>query len=384
MVIDNFDWQGICRSWRGNGLVELISLAGVILLAFVNGANDNFKAVATVYGSGSLSYHGALILTTVTTAMGSLASLALGAGLIRAFSGKGLIPDAVLDSSTLTAVGLGAAITVLVATRFGLPISTTHALVGGLVGAGFVVAGPDLRISALGNAFLIPLALGPLLAVAIAWGALRAARAALRSPPPGGPMWARVGPKIEPRTAKLVHYEAYAIRALEDGSVAPEIPTEATIPISRTDALQVGHLISASAVGFARGLNDTPKILGIAMGATLLTPLEGTLLITAAMALGGIIAARRVAETLAHEITPLTSGQGFVGNLTTSLLVICASRVGLPVSTTHVSTGSIFGIGGADGRLEWSAVAWILAAWLTTLPLAIVISALVMWLQQQL
>jgi PiT family inorganic phosphate transporter len=338
-------------------LLELISLAGVALLAFVNGANDNFKAVATVYGSSSLSYRAALILTTVTTALGSLASLALGAGLIRAFSGKGLIPDAMLDPSTLTAVGLGAAITVLLATRLGLPISTTHALVGGLVGAGLVAAGPELRISALGSAFLIPLAVGPLLAVAIAWGTLRAGQTALRSHTPGSPTWASVG---------------------------PEISYDAAIPVSRAAALRVGHLVSASTVGFARGLNDTPKILGIAMGATLLTPFEGTLLITTAMALGGILAARRVAETLAHEITPISNGRGFVGNVTTSLLVICASRVGLPVSTTHVSTGAIFGIGGADGRLDWSAVAWILAAWLTTLPLAILISALLMWLHQQL
>ena len=76
--------------------MEWLVLAGTLLLAFVNGANDNLKGVATLYGAGTLSYRRALALATVSTGVGALASSALGAGLVRAFSAKGLVPDAAL------------------------------------------------------------------------------------------------------------------------------------------------------------------------------------------------------------------------------------------------------------------------------------------------
>ena len=331
--------------------MEWVVLAAAFMLAFVNGANDNFKPVATLYGSKSLSYRQSLLLATVTTALGSLLSLALAAGLVHAFSGKGLIPDALLDAPLLASVGLGAATTVLLATRLGFPVSTTHALVGGIGGAGFVAAGSSLELGALGRAFLLPLMVAPLLAVALAWLGLRTARGASH----------QLG--IESQTCVCVG------RTTAAASSADRV-------------IDWGHLLSASSVGFARGLNDTPKILGLLMGAALLTPIQGTLAIAAAMALGGIVAARRVAETLSTKITPMTSGQGLVGNLATSALVIGASRLGLPVSTTHVSTGAIFGIGGAEGSLRWGAVGRIVSAWITTLPLAAVLAATLMWGQR--
>ncbi len=78
----------------------------------------------------------------------------------------------------------------------------------------------------------------------------------------------------------------------------------------------------------------------------------------------------------------MTSGQGLVGNLATSALVIGASRLGLPVSTTHVSTGAIFGIGGAEGSPRGGAVGRIVSAWITALPLAAVLAAALKWRQR--
>jgi PiT family inorganic phosphate transporter len=149
--------------------------------------------------------------------------------------------------------------------------------------------------------------------------------------------------------------------------------------ISAQRAVTSGHLLSASLVGFARGLNDTPKILGLVVGASIFSPAAGTLAITVAMALGGVVAARRVAETLAEKITPMTPAQGLGANLASSLLVIAASRFGLPVSTTHVVTGGIFGIGATEGALRWRATTEILAAWVTTLPLAAALGAGLTW-----
>jgi PiT family inorganic phosphate transporter len=240
----------------------------------------------------------------------------------------------------LTAVGLGAALTVGAATRVGLPISTTHAIVGGLVGAGAVAAGSALDLGALGVAFVLPLAVGPILAGLLAWAFSRG----------GDAIGSRVGPE----------------RFLRVG-------------VEPTRALRVGHIASAATVGFARGLNDTPKILGLMVGASVIDPAVGAAVLGIAMALGGLLASRRVADTLALRITPMQSGQGLAANLATSLLVVGASRFGLPVSTTHVSTGGIFGIGAAAGTLKRQQAAEILGAWLATLPLAAALGALFAW-----
>ena len=122
-----------------------------LFLAFGNGANDNFKGFATVWGSDSLSYRQALTLATVATLAGSLLSLYLANGLVQQFSGKGLLPPLVLDApSFIASVGLGAALTVIIATRAGLPISTTQALLGSLVGAGLAASPSELQFARLG------------------------------------------------------------------------------------------------------------------------------------------------------------------------------------------------------------------------------------------
>src|SRR5438132_9888759 len=112
-------------------------LVATLLLAHSNGANDNFKGVATIYGSGSASYRTALAWATVMQLAGSLLTLVLAAGLVKTFSAKGLVPDAIAASPVfLGAAALGAGLTVLVATLLGLPVSTTHGLTGALVRSG--------------------------------------------------------------------------------------------------------------------------------------------------------------------------------------------------------------------------------------------------------
>ena len=137
--------------------IALLMLAA-LALAWANGANDNFKATATVYGAGAMDYDRARQLATAAQIAGSAASAVLAGALLEAFGGKGLVPSEVVGNPTfLVAVGTGAAATVLVATRMGLPISTTHALVGGLAGAGLVLAPLQLSWSALGGSYFLPL-----------------------------------------------------------------------------------------------------------------------------------------------------------------------------------------------------------------------------------
>ena len=132
------------------------------------------------------------------------------------------------------------------------------------------------------------------------------------------------------------------------------------------------HIFSAMSLGFARGLNDTPKILALLLASASfgVNPKLGLIVVATVMAIGGLLHSRRIATTMGERITEMNRGQGFIANLVASSLVIGASLMGSPVSTTHVSTGSIFGIGMWTKRTHWKVVGQILLAWVVTLPIA--------------
>src|SRR5690606_33040843 len=90
---------------------------------------------------------------------------------------------------------------------------------------------------------------------------------------------------------------------------------------------------------------------------------------------GGLLSARKVAETMSEKITTMNHGQGFTANAVTSVLVIGASRFGMPVSTTHVSCGALFGIGTVTGGADRGMIGKVLGAWVLTLPLGAVLGA---------
>lgn len=139
-----------------------------LFLAFSNGANDNFKGFATVWGTKTLSYRSALLLATLATLAGSAASILLSGELLKSFSGAGLVPDQIAGAPNfVSAVAVGAAITVMTATRLGFPISTTHALIGGMIGAGLSMNTSGVDFSILAGKFLLPLLLSPLLAATL-------------------------------------------------------------------------------------------------------------------------------------------------------------------------------------------------------------------------
>jgi PiT family inorganic phosphate transporter len=135
------------------------------------------------------------------------------------------------------------------------------------------------------------------------------------------------------------------------------------------------HYITGGAVGFARGLNDTPKIVALMLAASALPALWGLALVAVVMAVGGVLNARRVADTMSKKITRMNPGQGLTANLVTALLVVAASRWSLPVSTTHVAVGSLFGIGVVNRTARMRTVLAILLAWITTLPMGAILAA---------
>ena len=313
-------------------MLPLLVIAACFL-AFANGANDNFKGVASLHGSGAAGFRVALIWGTATTLAGSLAALLLAGELAGKFGGRGLVPDEMTRSMPfLLAVALGAALTVMLATRLGFPISTTHALTGALVGAGLAGGNHAVNFSVLGGNFLRPLLLSPLIAVA------------------GGALVFLVL-----RSARLAGDGAFPFR----------------------DRL---HFVSAGAVGFARGLNDTPKIAALLLASPTVDVRWIFAAVALVMSLGGLLSAHRVARTMSHGITGMNPGEGFAASITTAAFVTTANFHALPVSTTHVSVGALAGIGMASRRAHWGGIGQIVLSWVVTLPCAAVLAALVAWL----
>jgi PiT family inorganic phosphate transporter len=160
---------------------------------------------------------------------------------------------------------------------------------------------------------------------------------------------------------------------------ASDCPPETLVRVGLIDSL---HWTSAGATSFFRGLNDTPKILAIGIAATAafgVSTFGFYALVAVAMSLGSFLGGFRVTETLARKVTRIGHDDGLLANLTTSALVSAASFWALPVSTTHVSSGAIIGIGAEskESRLQWRTVREMLLAWLVTLPVAGLLAALV-------
>jgi PiT family inorganic phosphate transporter len=150
-------------------LLTLFLVLATCFLAYSNGANDNFKGVASLFGSRTTSYRTAIAGATLTTFAGSMCSLLLAQTVLFKFSARGIVPDQVAGSEHfLLAVALGAGLTVILATITGFPVSTTHGLIGAIIGSGVAAAGPAVNVQPLASGFLLPLVLGPILAVMLA------------------------------------------------------------------------------------------------------------------------------------------------------------------------------------------------------------------------
>jgi PiT family inorganic phosphate transporter len=307
----------------------------------------------------------------------------LAQALLQRFSGRGLVPDALVASPQFVlAVALGAGATVILAATLGFPISTTHGLTGALVGASLGTAAGVVHPTVLGQVFVLPLLLSPLLAVATGgtlYLAFRFARLRL-----GVTKEMCVCAGVEQVVLPLPQPSGmFAAQTLPVLSLAVDNPAACTqryrgtvFGVSAGRMLDTLHFLSAGAVGFARGLNDTPKMAGLLFVASALDIRLGLLTVAAGMAVGGLLSARRVAETMSHRITDMNPGQGFAANLSTALLVTTASFHGLPVSTTHVSVGSLVGMGLVTGQTQWKPVLGVLASWLITLPCAALLAAI--------
>jgi PiT family inorganic phosphate transporter len=273
---------------------------------------------------------------------------------------------------------------VILATHLGFPISTTHGITGAIVGCGLVAVGTGVNFAALGKGFVLPLLLSPILAMVLGgllYFIFRSLRiiCGLRKE-----MCVCVGSEERvitlPQPGSILSMGTIASTvtlSIDEQENCRERYAGSMLGVSAQQVMDGAHFLSAGVVSFARGLNDTPKIVAMLLLLKWLDIRWGFFAVAATMALGGLLNARRVAETMSHRITAMNHGQGFSANLTTGVLVILASLFGLPVSTTHVSVGALFGMGLTTGQAHPRVVLNILLSWIVTLPSAAVIGGVI-------
>lgn len=319
---------------------HLALLIGVIAAAIgfgiANGFNDAANAISTVIGTRTLSPRAAIIMAACFNFLGAATGTAVAVTI-----GKGIVSPEFLDMNIVFAGTLPIIIWALLATRFGMPISLTHGLVAGLMGAGIAACGSGAIvwgvlarvISAVGIAPLLGLVAGFLVMVAIMWLFRKAAPERIRG----------LFSNLQILSAAFLAYS----HGKNDGQMPIGLITMALVASPYYDTSLWAHL-------------------------SLLDPNTWWIIVVSAasISLGTFMGGRRVIETMGLKVTTLRPVHGFAANVSAATVIELASRFGIPVSTTHCITTAIMGVG-ATRRL--SAVRWgiarnIVLVWILTFP----------------
>ncbi len=357
----------------------LVALAAVLLffLSFANGANDVSKAIATLAGSGLTSVRTAIAWGTVWTVAGALSGLFWGGALIKNISSSIYVESHDFYMPLALTISLAPILWVSLATWRKWPVSTTHAVVGGLVGAGLMAYGMQgIDWPTILKKIALPLLVSPFMAIALAWLLT-----------PALEKTARITDRVRlcltpvPKVA-LVHANSRTQEPLEDCLICSCDSPQAGLTHGVTLSVDRMHWLTSGLLSFSRGLNDAPKLIAIVMPFLMLDHLiaPGWLFIWGALAMGAgsWLGGRRITNVLGFQVTKMNHTQGFSANLISAFLVIGASRFGLPVSTTHVSSSSIMGVGLSNQTgLNMRTVSGMLFAWLVTVPVAGLFAVLV-------
>jgi len=403
--------------------VELALVLGAVLafyMAWAIGANDVANAMGTSVGSGALTITGAVLVAGLLEFSGAF----LAGGHVTNTVRKGMLDSAlVAQNPELVLYGMLAALAsagtlLLVATRFGLPVSTTHAIVGAIVGFGAVGLGVDAvawgKVAQIVASWVTSPLLGGVMAFLI-FGLIR--NQVLDRDKPIEEL-ARIGPFFFFyvffimglvtlfKGLKNLKLDLDLPQALAASTVLGLVGAVIGLIVLRRasrraesmgdDGDQFRHvervfvvlqIMTACAVAFAHGSNDVANSIGpLATVHSIVT--TGAAATKASvepwmLALGGfgiIIGLAtwgyRVMETIGKKITELTPSRGFAAELAAATTIVFASRMGIPVSTTHILVGSVLGVGLARGigALDLRVVGGILVSWVATLPIAAALS----------
>jgi len=396
------------------GIPFEIWLAGSLALymAWAIGANDVANAMGTSVGSGALTIGSAIVVAAVFEFSGAF----LAGGHVTDTVRKGMLDMELVSPATLKygmLAALAAAGTLLVgATRYGLPVSTTHSIVGAIVGFGAVAIGPDaVNWSKVGQIVASWLT-SPLLSGVMAFIIFQFTRAVVLDKDDPIKQVRKVGPLFFfyvffiiglvtlfkgiknlnldlDLPQALVGSFALGLLGVAVGAFFLNRVSEGeAVPGRRFSGVErvfvVLQVLTACAVAFAQGSNDVANAIGplaavvsvIQGGDEILSkaPVEpwmlaiGGLGIVVGLATWGY----RVMETVGKKITELTPSRGFAASLAAATTIVLASRLGMPVSTTHTLVGAVLGVGLARGigAIDLRVVGNIILSWIATLPIA--------------
>jgi len=312
-------------------LLVLIIIAA-LGFGFSNGLNDAANAIATVIGSRVLSPHNAIIMAAFFNLVGTLSGALVGAYVAKTI-GKGIVMPEALTLGTVVAGVVAAVIWVVVATYYGMPLSVSHSLVAGLLGAGIAAAGTGVIVWGTLNKVLLAVIFAPLLGLAGGFGIMVIIMWLFRRSPPD---------RVSNIFSKV-------------------------------------QILAAAFVAYAHGKNDGQMPIGIiALGLMIYygkeqfdIPLWVIFASATSVALGIAFGGWRVIRTVGTRITTLRPVHGSAAEMSAAAVIEAASNLGIPVSTTQCISGSVIGVG-ATKRL--SAVRWGIArnmviAWIITFPI---------------
>ncbi len=316
-------------------VIAIIALA--LVYDFLNGANDRANAIATVTATKALTPLNALLLASVFNFAGACISTKVAETI-----GKGIIPPEEITLVIIASGVLGAVVWVFVCTSSGIPISVSHSLVGGLMGAGIAAGGSRIiNWQVLNDRVLLAIVLGPLAGFI------------------GG--------------AILLSIVSWLLFLLFHG-----------VPAIRSEhVFRHLQIISASFMAFSHGMNDAQNAMGVITIALLAgglipsfeVPLWVKLSCGLMMGLGTFFFGWQVMRTLGWKLTRLEPKHGFAAETGAAIAVVLMSLRGMPASTTHVIASSV--IGGtffqSIRRIRWTEVEKMVIAWVITIPLAAII-----------
>lgn len=315
-------------------LIVLVALA----FDFTNGAHDSANAIASVVSTKVLSPRTAVIMAAVLNLAGALLGEEVATTL-----GKGVVnPDVVAGSQVLVLAALAGAIGWNLITWYaGLPSSSSHALIGGLIGAAVAHAGfSSLNGPSIAGKVLLPLVLSPLAGFMAGF--------------------------LMMNLLKILFWRVSRRRA--------------------SRLFQRLQTLSAAFMATSHGLNDAQKTMGIITLALFLfgkidaihVPLWVKICCATAMACGTAMGGWKIIKTMGHKIFKLEPVYGFAAESSASLAIMGASMLGAPVSTTHTITASIFGVGSTKrlSAVHWGVAGSLLTAWVLTIPAAGLLGAL--------
>jgi inorganic phosphate transporter, PiT family len=328
-----------------DAILSLHVLSALIIVAlafdFLNGLHDAANSIATVVSTRVLRPQYAVVWAA---SFNFIAFLFFGVHVAQTV-GVGIVAADVIDARVIFGALMGAIAWNLITWWGGIPSSSSHALIGGLIGAGVAKAG----------------------SVAIVWGGVIKTGSAIVLSPMAGFFLALV----------LVLIVSWAFVRV--------MPSTADATFRRL------QFVSASLYSLGHGGNDAQKTMGIIavllfsqghLGDQFYVPLWVVITCYAAMGLGTLVGGWRIVKTVGSKITRLTPMQGFCAETGGAITLFAATELGVPVSTTHTITGSIIGVGAARkvSAVRWNVATNIVLAWITTLPACAVIGALFYWL----